>query len=200
MAEYTLNGFDPTTLLDFVKQSQRISHNVEDDLLVAYIAAAADYILDQYGQSVDHTAGVDVVIPASETVVEQVDGVDYATWKSGVAGYATLDDIKAYQGIGNSAVTIPAHKILQSRSYLSPSFSWKIPKKIKGGPSVTYASELLPHPNPAGAPLSRARIGLAMLVGHWYANREATTEAKLNSTPYALDALLGRPAGERWQP
>jgi len=200
MAEYRLNGFDPTTLLDFVKSSQRISHDVEDALIVAYIAAAADYILDEYGQSVDHSAGVDVVIPASETVIEKVGGKTYATWKSGVAGYTELGDIKAYQGIGDRATTIPARKIKQSLPFLSPSFSWEVPPKIEGGPEVFYSTELLPNPNPAGAPLSRARIALAMLVGHWYANREATTEANLNDTPLALDALLGRPMGERWQP
>jgi len=199
MAEYRLSGFDPTTLLDFVKQSQRISHNVEDDLLVAYIAAAADYILDEYGQSVDHTAGIEVVIPESETFKEEgPDGRVVITWKSGVAGYAVLGDIKVLHGMAST--TIPQGSILQSRSFLSPSFSWRRPRKVEGGPDVYYHSELQPTDNPAGAPLSRARIGLAMLVGHWYANREATTEAKLNSTPYALEALLGRPVGERWQP
>jgi len=200
MAEYRLNGFDPTTLLDFVKSSQRITHDVEDDLIVAYIAAAADYILDEYGQSVDHSAGVDVIIPANETFLEEIGGKTYATWKSGVAGYDTLDDIKAHQGIANHAITIPARKIKQSLPFLSPSFSWEVPAKIEGGPEVVYSTELLPNPNPEGAPLSRARIALAMMVGHWYANREATTEAKLNDTPLALDALLGRPMGERWQP
>lgn len=165
--------------LSEVKTHCRVDHDDEDAYLVALIEAATSY-LDGYsgvmGRALmpqtwrqDFEDFGDVMrLPVGP--VQSITGVSYQDTNGADQTLASTEYVLLRDDFGDY-VTLAANK------------SWPSVGDRADAVRITYLT------GTASIPVAIKHAAM-LLVGHWYANREAVTAAGMMTTPMAVDALL----------
>lgn len=169
----------PALELAKVKADLRIDHDVEDATIAGYIAAAQAVLEGPRGlglalKTSTWRLALDAFPPA-EILLElgPVATVVSVTYVDPAGATVTLDP-------GEYRLDLAARP---ARLAPAPGKSWPATRAVASAVLVTFT---------AGSSTIPADLALAMtlLVGHWYANREATAPSALATLPHGVDALL----------
>lgn len=168
-------------LLDDAKAHLRVDHEDDDDLIEGLIAAATEH-LDGY-------TGV-----LGRALVTQTWRQDFCGFSarmglplrpvSSIASVTYFDGDNATQALGSTVYGLFADA---AGAYvaLTPDQAWPSTRSRRDAVSVTYVAGVADTAVPA--PIKQA---ILLMVGHWYANREAVSEGSMAEVPMAVDALL----------
>lgn len=152
----------------------------DDDLIKAYIAAAVDHL--------DGWAGI-----LGRALVTQTWRQDYAGFgclRLALGPVASVASV-TYFDAANETQTLPPEtyvKLTDARgAYLSlaPNATWPGTFGRPDAVSVTYVAG-----QPAADVPAPIKTAIMLLVGNWYANREASTETAMTVLPMGVQALL----------
>lgn len=156
----------PVLTVEDVKKHLAIAHSDEDDYLATLIEVATAYI--------DGPSGVGIALRPQ-------------TWKLWADDWRPRQKLQIPLGplrqiaevIADGVVVDPDHYIVRGDRLriLNPRTIRDLTVEFTAG-YETVPADLL-H-------------AIRLIVGHLYANREATTEAALSTVPLAVDAILGR--------
>lgn len=169
--------------LDDAKMHLRVDHSHEDSLIVALIDAASAHI---DGQGV-----------LGRALITQT----WATWVGSAPGVVTLP-VGPFQSL-TSIDYYDSDNALQSgtlsdfETRLAGDFVTVQPKSGASWPTAYSRADAIKITYVVGfgdtgddVPQS-IRQAMLLLIGHWYENRMAVSEANLKEVPLAVDALLG---------
>lgn len=168
-------GLYPVTLAE-QKAHCRIDSDVDDELLVTYIAAATEYIQERTGQQLLVATKrlyldswpVTNYIRIPVVPLRSVESVSY--YVDGVSTPISLDDL-----------VVDSNN--QPGRVISLSGYWPSSDDRIGGIIVEYIAgyDTVPF---------LLKQGIKMLAAHFYENREATAERKLESIPFAVESII----------
>jgi len=170
----------PVTLAE-AKAQCRVDHSDEDTKIAAFIAAATGH-LDGY-------TGI-----LGRALVTQTWRQDFSAFASKLRlplkPVASITSVTYYDG-DNAQQTLSSsvYELLTDAAgpylALKPDQDWPGTYDRAAAVSVTFV---------AGAAVAdvpeEIKQAILLMVGHWYENREAVTEAKMSDLPLAVDALL----------
>ncbi|CAN5480344.1 head-tail connector protein [soil metagenome] len=173
----------PPISVDDVKRNSNIEHSEHDALIEGFIAAATQH-LDGY-------SGI-----LGQALITQ-------TWRQDFCGFAeplrlALRPVRSvsvsYFDADNAAQTLSGGiyarwaDALGSYLELVPLASWPATYGRRDAVSVTYVAGWGDAPADVPAPIRQAML---LLVGHWYAHREAVVTGTIaTALPFAVDALI----------
>lgn len=182
MRVLVIDAAEPILTPEEVKAHLRIGHDEDNAYITGLIEAASQWIgaptgwlgrslglqtLELYLDGFYQRGCAEIMLPGRP--VKEVLAVSYydadGAWHDiDPAGYGLLVDFGLYP---------------------KPGFSWPTcactPSSVRIRYSAGYAPEDVP------APIKQAML---LLIGHWYAQREAAVEKPLTATPFAVEALL----------
>lgn len=182
----------PVSLAE-AKLHLRVDHSDEDTLIEGLIRAATEYL--------DGWTGI-----LGQCLVEQ-------TWRQDFDALASCLPLPLGPVLSITSVTVDGSPIDSSAYVLRSDSGGRTYVEFDGvtvsGPvSVTYQAgyETTPEvpevpgdgeedPSTPAVPAKSTvpeplKVAILLLAGHWYQNREATTEAGVNMLPFAVDALI----------
>lgn len=173
----------PVTLAE-AKAHCRVLHDDEDAYIQALIDAAIDLVdgegmlgramlTQTWAQWVPQSPGR---VRLSMGPFRSLTGVHYYNAEA-VLTEATLSDFDVHKQ--GDVVTVGP----------KDGFSWPGTQVRPDAIRITYTAGF---GDAAGDVPQGIRNALLMLVGHWYANREAVTDATMRDLPMAVEALIGR--------
>lgn len=168
--------------VDEAREHCRIDYDDEDALLAAYITAAREYAETVTRRTLisstwDHTldrfpaGGGAIRLPFPPLI--EVEGVYYID----PDGETQTLDPGAYQWDARQepGLVMPA-----------PGYSWPATRRMPGAVWIRYRAG---YPN--GVIPGGVRVAILLMVGHWFANREAVTIGSApHEVPLAVDRLL----------
>lgn len=168
--------------LDEAKAHCRVDFDDDNALIAALISAAVGHL--------DGWAGV-----LGRALVTQTWRQDYACFnptgfRLPLGPAASITSIQYYDVAGIQQ-TLDAENYLLVADSLGPivlpasSTSWPSTARRPDAVSVTYVAG-----TPAADVPAPIKAAILLLVGHWYANREAVAENTLAALPMAVDALI----------
>jgi uncharacterized phiE125 gp8 family phage protein len=180
----TVAPANPPVTLSEAKAHCRVDHADEDALLTSLVAAAVAHL--------DGWSGV-----LGRAIVTQ-------TWRQDFDGFGGVGDLRLrlpmpaasvvslvyVDGEGDSQTLDPDAYVLRADvlgSYIEPAYgeAWPTTRNQTGAVRVTFTAGAAVADVPQ--PIKQA---ILLLVGHWYANREAVTAGAQVVLPLAVDALL----------
>ncbi len=163
-----------------IKLHCRVTHDVEDALLVTYLTAAARTFEAQTGRQFG-TATWTLTLDALPAVI-QID-------RPAVAA-VTLKIIDA-DGVEQTVATEQMTLVRGDfASYLSPAPGavWPVPAAIPGAVTVTITENMLAATG--GEIDGDLKAALLLMIAHLYRRREAVSEESLHEVPMAVATLL----------
>jgi uncharacterized phiE125 gp8 family phage protein len=171
---------DPITLAE-AKAHVRVDHNDDDSLITALIAAATNH-LDGY-------TGI-----LGRALITQTWRQDFAAFapkiRLALRPVASVASVTYFDG-DNTSQTLSAsiYGLFEDGAgpyiALDPDQTWPGSYRRVDGVSVTYVAGEAAAAVPKGI-----KQAILLLVGHWYANREAVAEAQMHAVPMAAAALI----------
>lgn len=167
----------PVTLAE-AKVQCRVTHDDEDAYLEGLIRAATTYVESTLGRTIavrTWKLTLDEFADAIEILrgpVQSVDAVQYSD-EDGLTQTASA--------------SLYSTDLVSSRQWvlLNTGESWPTTLDGVNAVSVTYTAGYEPADVPADI-----RHAILLLIGHWYANREAASDKPATTTDLAVDALL----------
>jgi len=171
----------PITLAE-AKTHLRVDSGAEDTYITGLVAAAVS-LCDGQG-----TLGRAMVTQTWAKWVSQAPGVV----RIGLGPFIALSAVEYY----DTENVLQSATISDFEVRLDGDFVNIRPKKNKVWPAAYIRDDAIKLTFTAGFGGASdipdgIKHALLMLVGHWYANREAVTELSLKDTPMAVEALLG---------
>jgi uncharacterized phiE125 gp8 family phage protein len=171
---------DPVTLAE-AKAHVRVDHADDDSLITALIAAATDH-LDGY-------TGI-----LGRALITQTWRQDFAAFapklRLALRPVASVASVTYFDG-DNASQTLSAsiYGLFEDGAgpyiALDPDQTWPGSYRRVDGVSVTYVAG-----EAAAAVPNAIKQAILLLVGHWYANREAVAEGQMHAVPMAAEALI----------
>lgn len=177
---------EPVTLSD-VKSHLRIDHTDDDAILAAYITAAVamvdgasgrlkrSLVTQTWKQSQPCPNGAGVIWLELPPIIA-VSSIEYVSSEDNTLTTAALTDFDTIAQNDGFAIVRPK----QGKSW--PAFDASRPDALQ----VTFTTG---YGDAASVP-APIKSAIYLLVGHYYANREATTDYRLREIPLGVDALL----------
>lgn len=157
--------------LDDVKRHLRVDHSDDDALITALIAAAVDHL--------DGWTGI-----LGRCLVEQ-------TWRQDFEQFASCLPLPLGPVIKIVSVTHDAGTVDQASYSLVTDAGGRARAEFASGASVAGPVSVSYE---AGSPVADVpaalKVAILLMVGNWYANREASTEAAMTELPIGVNALI----------
>jgi uncharacterized phiE125 gp8 family phage protein len=169
----------PVSLIE-AKAHLRVDHNDDDTLIGSLIAAAVDHL--------DGWSGI--LGRALVTQTWRQDFADFGCLRLALGPVASIEKIEYFDGDNANqtlADTVYTHFTDARGSYvdLKPDQSWPGTYSRPDAVSVTYVAGVPVNDVPAAL-----KAAILLMVGNWYANREATTETTMTELPLGAYALI----------
>lgn len=166
----------PVSLAE-AKAHCRVEHDDDDALIGSLIAAAVGHLdgaagilgrcLVNQGWAFDMDAFPETIaLPLAPVVT--VDAVKY------------IDEADAVQTLATSAYVVSNGRIESA-----PDEDWPVTRDRHGAVTVEFTAG---YGEAANVPAA-LKAAMLLLIGHWYANREATTPGDMRDLPLAVQAL-----------
>ncbi|MDE1161923.1 MAG: head-tail connector protein [Acidobacteriaceae bacterium] len=204
--ELTQPAAEPVTLA-MAKQQLVIDNTftADDTLITLYIVAARQYC-ERVMQRYIFTRSMLMTLDYFPLLSECVSGADQYAYVSSYirslsiivpkAGLASVQSIK-YTGNDGTPVTLPASTYVvdtvsePGRIMPAPGCVWPYQQNyIPGQVQITYTMGTYGDGVNADNCPTDIKLAILLLVSHFYAHREATTEASLTNIPLGVDSLL----------
>lgn len=165
-----------TVALADVKTHLRITHSSEDDYLEALIDGATTWIERKTRHKITTSTQTDYFncltdkLELSWTPIQSLDSITY------------IDTDGNTQTLSSDLYELDDHysKAIVRRAYNA---TYPSTRGHYNDICVTYTAGYTTVPQPL-------QSAIIWLVGHWYANREATTNLRIDKVPYALESIL----------
>lgn len=172
-------GSTPVSVAE-AKEHLRVDIGDDDNLITAYIAAAVDHL--------DGWSGI-----LGRALVTQSWRQDFARFgclRLPLGPVASITEIKYFDGDNAEqtlADSVYTHHSDALGTYvaLKPDHAWPPTYSRPDAVSVTYVAGSAPADVPGAI-----KVAIFLMVGNWYANREATTEAAMAELPVGAYALV----------
>lgn len=203
-ANWLSPGFNPPITLADVKDSLRCEDAADDDLLTGLLTAAVAYVQD-----------VTSTIFAASTVTSRYASFPQASqalavtpeYTPGQSFYMPTEDPSglAYPSkIDNAIVALSLTDgdfgLAVVNNYvllLPPAAGWPVDNYDTESPiGLTTVIDNTPSSSTSSA-TKQLIVAVKMLVGHWYANREAVSDARLAEVPMGVQMLLQNQTSHR---
>lgn len=169
----------PVTLAE-AKAHLRVDHTDEDDYITALIKAATSYL--------DGRSGVLGRCLVTQTWEMTLDAFPAKEIELPLGPVASLVSVK-YIAVSGAEQTVPSGNYYVDTASLSarvvPEDTWPATMSAANAVTVRYVAGTAVEDVPA-------ELGMAirLLVGHWYANRQAVTGATGTELPFGVGALI----------
>ena len=178
---------EPLSLTE-VKLNHKVEHTLDDELINALIKTAREYA-ENYCQLSLVTQTREVFYDVFYQNIELPFGP--------VTSLLALEYVDS-QGV-TTAIASTEYTLVNYRlpALISPAYSkyWPAARHQLNAVTARYVAGYAPL---AGSPTDYTanvppgiKTAMQLLIGHWYANREATAPGTLSNIPIAVDALLG---------
>ena len=198
--------------IDQAKLHLRIDFDTDDDLLIAYITAARQYVEKVMQRSIYNRQmrlTLDFFpVPGWQTSVGASEQA-YMAWyfralairlpKPAVASITAV----SYRGDDGEMHTLdPSTYVADlisepARIMPAPGFTWPYQTNyVPGSVVIDYVSGTYGDGAEVDTCPQTIKIAILLLIGHWYANREAVSDATMTNIPLGVDSLL---AGETFE-
>jgi len=201
-ANWLSPGFNPPITLADVKDSLRCEDAADDDLLTGLLAAAVAYVQDvtstifaastvtsRYASFPQASQALSVTpefTPGQSFSMAPDDGLTYPSKADNAIIGMVLDD-------GDFGLAVVNNYVL----LLPPASGWPVDNYDTENPiGLTTIIDNTP-PSNASSATQQLLVAVKMLVGHWYANREAVSDARLAEVPMGVQMLLQNQTSHR---
>lgn len=161
------------------KQVNAEEHDLDDTLIQGFIDAAYQYAENKTGTCFkprEITIVLDSLPSGSEKLT-----LDYTPVRE-VTGFTYVDPTGQTQDIATAELRLDTRPLYPT---LAPKFGSQWPALIAEPESVSIALSVGYEETPADA-----QAAMLLLIGHLYANREATAAVALSAVPLGVDMLL----------
>ena len=161
------------------KQVNAEEHDLDDTLIQGFIDAAYQYAENKTGTCFkprEITIVLDSLPPAGDKIVFEHTPVREVT------GFSYVDPTGQTQDIDPAELRLDTRPLYPT---LAPKFGSQWPALIAEPESVTITVSVGYEQTPADA-----QAAMLLLIGHLYANREATAAVALSAVPFGIDVLL----------
>lgn len=167
--------------LDEAKAYLRIDGNDDNAVVASLIEAATEWVEDQTGQQIRPASvvysldafplGREIKLP--KPPLRSVDTV----WYLNAAGNQQVFPFGTY---AEDTVSRPGRVILK------PGNSWPT---TDGSPGCVWVEYDAGYANPAAVP-SSLKQAIRFMVGHWFENREAAIDRRIDAVPLTVESIL----------
>lgn len=154
----------------------------DDDVLIAGLARAAEQHLAAPAGWLGRSIGLQE-LELRTSCFRACEALPYGPVQS-VSSVAYVDESGATHTVAADVYQLVDEGTIAARLALKAGQSWPFQFEPAAEIRVRYLAGYPEEQEPA--PL---RAAMLLLVGHWYANREAVTEAALSPVPMAVEAL-----------
>jgi hypothetical protein len=201
-ANWLSPGFNPPITLDDVKDSLRCEDAADDDLLTGLLTAAVAYVQDvtstifaasavtsRYASFPQASQALSVTpeyTPGQSFTMPSEGGLTYPSEADNAIISMVLDD-------GDFGLAVVNNYVL----LLPPAAGWPVDNYDTESPiGLTTVLDNTPPSNTSSA-TQQLLVAVKMLVGHWYANRESVSDARLAEVPMGVQMLLQNQTSHR---
>jgi len=164
------------------KAQLNITHSDDDELIDAYIDAATSWAQSYQGRKYLNETCIDYLDDWPADVIRP-------RWSNlvSVTSITYIDTAGVQQTWSSAQYDVDADAV-PGRICPGYGYSWPTFRGDQAGIVVTYVAGYGATKDSAPA---HVRQALLLLVGHWYANREAVSDLNLTQIPFGVRALLG---------
>ena len=201
-ANWLSAGFNPPITLADVKDSLRCEDAADDDLITGLLTAAVAYVQDVTGtifvastvtsryasfpQASQALSVTPEFTPGQSFSMSAEEGLTYPSKADNAIVAMSLDD-------GDFGLAVVNNYVL----LLPPADGWPVDNYDTESPiGLTARLDSTPPSNTSSA-TQQLLVAVKMLVGHWYANRESVSDARLAEVPMGVQMLLQNQTSHR---
>jgi uncharacterized phiE125 gp8 family phage protein len=168
-----------------IKQHCRVDHSDEDALLATYVKAAVSHFEN-------HTGMIGVTL-GQQTWALYCDSLPCEGLEIPLRPLIAVDAFEYLDPAAGIYVTWPTLNytvdLFSYRGRIAPVADWPVVKDVINAVKITFKAGF--GSSNADVPVS-LRVAVMQLAGHWYQNRETTSDMSLKELPFAVEALISQ--------